>query len=319
MRASFGNAGTRIFLFNNNGNNGMKICLLGGTGFVGRELAARLVAAGHYVRIVTRHRERHRDLLVLPTAHVEQGDPMNAALLKQQFRGMDAVVNLVGILNPTRRESFERVHVELPRRVVKACEEAGVARLIHMSALGATADAPSAYLRSKAAGEAAVRNARLALAPTIVRPSVIFGPGDRFTRRFARLLARIPGVFPLAAAGARLQPVYIDDVVSVFTYTLRHRHTAGRDYSLCGPTVFSLQEIVGLIAKNIGVVRRIVPLGTRTAYWQAALMERLPGQLLTRDNLASLSRDNVCTDRFPAEFGISPTPIEAVLPAYLSR
>lgn len=297
----------------------MKICLLGGTGFVGRELAMRLVAAGHYVRIVTRHRERHRDLLVLPTAHVEQGDPTNAALLKQAIHGVDAVVNLVGILNESRQESFERVHVELPRRIVKACEDAGVARLIHMSALGASLDAPSAYLRSKAAGEAVVRAANLALAPTIMRPSVIFGPGDRFTRRFAYWLARVPGAFPLAAAHARLQPVYVDDVVAAFIYALRQRHTAGKEYSLCGPGAFSLQEIVASIAASMGLRKRVVALSAQVGQWQAMLMELLPGKPLTRDNLASLSRDNVCSEPFPAEFGIVPARLEEMLPLYLPQ
>ncbi len=295
----------------------MKICLLGGTGFVGRELAARLVTEGHYVRIVTRHRERHRDLLVLPTAHVVQGDPMNPALLKQEFRGMDAVVNLVGILHPSRAASFDQVHVELPRRIVAACRDTGVARLIHMSALGATPDAPSAYLRSKAAGEAVMRNAGLAFAATIVRPSVIFGPHDRFTRMFAHWLRRIPGVFPLAGAASRLQPIYVEDVVAVFAYLLRHRHTAGRELNLCGPTVYTLHEIVARVAQFAGIERRIVDLGPQLSEWQARLLEHFPGKPLTRDNLASLQRDSVCPEGLPAEFGITPAHLEEVLPRYL--
>lgn len=293
----------------------MKIVLLGGTGFVGRRLLQALVRAGHDVRVLTRHRERHRDLLVLPRAWLIEGDVHNPAFLARECKGMDAAINLVGILHARNTAGFTRVHAELPQKLVAACAQAGVPRLLHMSALGASADAPSEYLRSKAAGEAAVMRAPLAV--TCFRPSVIFGAGDGFTRRFARLLRRIPGVFPLACPEARLQPVYVDDVVRAFVLALTQYASHGRCYELCGPRAYSLLELVRYIRGVIESPRRILPLGPRESFAQATLFEFLPGHLFTRDNFHSLSRASVCSGDLAAPFLPPPTPLEAVAPAYL--
>ena len=179
----------------------LRIAVLGGTGFIGRSLCERLVADGHEVRILTRRRERHRDLLVLPTAHVVEADVHNPVVLKREFQGLDAVVNLVGVLNESGRTGtgFEFAHVELPAKVVQACRQTGVPRLLHMSALHAAPDAPSNYLSSKGRGEKIVHEAQSnKLQVTSFRPSVIFGPRDSFTNRFANLLRKVPCVFPLA-------------------------------------------------------------------------------------------------------------------------
>lgn len=293
----------------------MKIVLLGGTGFVGRRLLSALVRAGHEVRVLTRHRERHRDLLVLPRAWLVEGDVHNPAFLARECKGMDAAINLVGILHARNAAGFARVHAELPEKLAAACAQAGVSRLLHMSALGASADAPSEYLRSKAAGEAAVMRAPLAV--TCFRPSVIFGAGDGFTRRFAQLLRRIPGVFPLACPQARLQPVFVDDVVRAFVLALTQYATHGRCYDLCGPRVYTLLELVTYIRGVLASPRRILPLGPRESWAQATLLEYLPGHLFTRDNFHSLTRDSVCSGEFPALFLPPPTPLEAVAPAYL--
>ncbi len=214
------------------------ICILGGTGFVGRSLAARLAAAGHDLRIPTRRRERHRDLLVLPGVQLIEADVHDPAVLAREFRGCDTVVNLVGILNERghRGAGFERAHVALPDKVIEACRATGVPRLLHMSALGAAIDGPSHYQRTKARGEALVHAAR-DLAVTSFRPSVIFGPHDNFTNRFARLLRRVPVVFPLACPDARLQPVFVEDVVSAYVAALDDSRTHGQGYELCGPQV----------------------------------------------------------------------------------
>lgn len=294
----------------------LKICLLGGTGFVGRRLAARLVGAGHYVRIITRHRERHRDLLVLPTLHLIQGDVHNTAVLAHEFKGMDAAINLVGVLNPRARDGFARNHIELPQKVVAACRESQVRRVLHMSALGASADAPSEYQRSKAAGERVVLDAA-AIDATVLRPSVIFGPDDAFTNRFARLLRRIPGPFPLACPGARLQPVYVEDVVTAFMLALTDRRTFGQRYDLCGPRAYTLEELLRYIAATAGLARKIVPLSARMSWMQASLLEYVPGKPFTRDNYLSLQRDNVCMGNAPP-FALAATPMETVVPAYLS-
>jgi uncharacterized protein YbjT (DUF2867 family) len=292
-----------------------RVLVAGGAGFVGRHVVARLSAAGHDLIVLTRARERARDLFLLPTVRVVEADPFDAAVLARWTPHATAAINLVGVLHQRGRDTFERVHVEFPRALLAACRKAGVPRILHMSALAATPDAASRYLRSKAAGEAVVADSGLAW--TIFRPSVIFGRGDTFLSLFARLANAFP-VIPLAAANARFQPVFVGDVAECFARALVDDETAGRRYSLCGPKAYTLHELVSYVAETSGHPRPIVALGPGLARMQARVMEWLPGPLLTRDNLASMQHDSVCEGPFPPEFGISPTPIEAIAPEYLA-
>lgn len=296
-----------------------KIVILGGTGFVGRCLTARLCTLGHEVTIITRRRERHRDLLVLPTVQVIEGDVHNPALLRREFEGKDTVINLVGILNETGYDGrgFERVHAELPAKVVTACRESGVRRLLHMSALKVAENAPSHYLRSKARGEALVLAAK-DLQVTSFRPSVIFGSQDSFTRRFAKLLKLAPLMFPLACPEARFQPVFVEDVAQAFINALDQHSSYGKTYELCGPHTYSLRELVKIIADLIGVKTRIVGLGDGVSRLQARLLEYFPGKPFSLDNYRSLQVDSVCERGFPAELGIRPAHFDEVVPTYLS-
>jgi NADH dehydrogenase len=299
-----------------------KICLLGGTGFVGKRLAARLSAAGHDIVILTRRAVRHRDLLVLPTARLAEGDVHDPEFLRRQLEGKDTVINLIGILNEKGRsgKGFTRAHAELPEKIVLACREAGVSRLLHMSALHASRMAPSHYLRTKALGEEAVHRAE---GPdfhvTSFRPSVIFGPGDGFLNRFAGLLRLTPGVFPLACPGARFQPVYVEDVVRAFTESLDNHKTFGQRYDLCGPQVYTLREIVEYVAKLIGRRVCVIGLPDGLSYLQAAMLEFAPGKPFSLDNYRSLQVDSVCEEGFPEVFGITPTSLEEIAPGYLKK
>lgn len=296
------------------------IVILGGSGFVGRQITEKLSAAGHAVKIITRRRERHRDLLVLPTVTLVEGSVYNDVLLNRELAGQDVVINLVGILNEGGRSGhgFERVHVELPGRVVQACRKNGVRRLLHMSALQAAPTSPSHYLRSKSHGEALVMEAEsAALHVTAFRPSVIFGPGDSFTNRFARLLRLTPLVFPLACPRSRFQPVYVDDVARAFVNALAMSASHGRRYELCGPQVYTLQEIVNYVGALIGVRRRIIPLNDRLSRLQAAVLQYAPGKPFTPDNYRSLSVPSLCSNGFPPELGIRPQALADVAPTYL--
>lgn len=298
-----------------------KICILGGTGFVGRRLAARLTEASHDIVILTRHRERHRQLLVLPTARVVEGDVQDLAFLHAQFKDRDTVINLAGILNEPGRSGrgFARVHVELPQKIMEACRQTGVQRLLHMSALQATSQAPSHYLRSKAMGEDIVhRAASTDFHVTSFRPSVMFGSGDGFLNRFAKLLRLTPGVFPLACPESRFQPVYVDDVVRAFVESLDNRKTFGSRYDLCGPKVYTLREIVEYVAQRIGKRARIIGLNNTLSYLQAATLEFIPGKPFSLDNYRSLQVDSVCEKGFPDVFGVIPVSLEEVVPAYLA-
>ncbi len=299
-----------------------KICLLGGAGFVGRRLAARLSESGHDVVILTRHRERRRELLVLPTVRLVQGDVHDASFLRSQFTGRDSVINLVGILNEPGRDGrgFARAHAELPEKIVEACRQTGVPRLLHMSALHASPAAPSQYLRTKALGEEAVlRAAGPDFYVTGFRPSVIFGPGDGFLNRFAGLLRLAPGVFPLACPEARFQPVYVEDVVRAFVESLDNHHTFGNRYDLCGPKVYSLREIVEYVAKLIDKRVCIVGLNDAFSLLQAAVFEFAPGKPFSLDNYRSLQIDSVCDKGFPEVFGVTPASLEEIAPGYLHK
>jgi uncharacterized protein YbjT (DUF2867 family) len=244
-------------------------------------------------------------------------DVHDAATLRRAFENMDAVINLVGILHESLPHGFEAAHVELPRKVVEACRATGVQHLLHMSALGAAEDAPSRYLRSKAAGEAAVRNAAGILPYTIFRPSVIFGEGDRFLNMFAKLVRWFP-VIPLAAADAKFQPVWVEDVARCIAASVGNREAFGQVFELAGPRVYTLAELARFVARTLGRRRYFLPLPAPLARLQAMVFERLPGKLITRDNLASMMVDNVAAQPFPPMFGFRPAPLEAVVPEYLA-
>ncbi len=293
------------------------VCILGGTGFVGRALAERLSPLGMQVRIVTRSRPRAMPLTVLPTVDVVIADPQDGAALARCFDNIDAVVNLVGILNESGGQTFQSCHVDLPRKVVDACHLAGVRHLLHMSALGASDQAPSAYLRSKSAGEAAVRDTAGTLPVTVFRPSVIFGPDDRFLNTFVALLRWLPAL-PLAGAGARFQPIWVEDVARCFASAIGEPRAFGATFELCGPRAYTLEELVRAAGAIVGVQRPLVPLRGALASLQAAVLGLLPGKLLTRDNLRSMSVDCVCTQEFAPLFGFQPAPLEAVASGYLA-
>ena len=296
-----------------------QVALIGGSGFVGRHIAEVLCARGIHVVVPTRNRERaKRELIVLPTADVVRADVHSPADLDRVIAGADAVVNLVGILHPSGRNSFERVHVELPGKIVAACHRAGVKRLLHMSALGAAADAPSAYQRSKAEGEARVLQAAGdTLAVTVFRPSVIFGAGDSLLTLFARMQRLLP-IMLLGSPQAKFQPVWIEDVARAFAFALGECDTFGQRYELCGPNVYTLRELVEAAGRMSGHPRPIIGLGKTLSYLQAAALELSPVKILTRDNLRSMSVDNVCGCGWPEIFGFAPSPLEAIGPSYLS-
>lgn len=292
-----------------------RVLVLGGSGFVGRHVLPHLAAAGHFAVVLTRRRASARHLLLLPTVQVVEGDPYDPATLARLARGTTAAINLVGVLHERGRDTFERAHVELPRLLAHACRGAGVNRVLHMSALGAAADAPSRYLRSKAEGEAAI--AASGLAATIFRPSVIFGREDTFLNLFAKLARWFP-VLPLAGANARFQPVYAGDVGACFVRALTDNETIGERYGLCGPKVYTLAELVRYVADVSGHPRPVVALSPGLSSLQARVMEWLPGPLLTRDNLASMQVDCVCDAAFPDRFGVVPAALEVIAPAYLA-
>ena len=297
--------------------------ILGGTGFVGRSVCGLLVerCGGGSAQVVvpSRRPERAKHLQLLPTVRLVDADVHDEAQLTALLRGRDAVINLVAILHGSAAQ-FERAHVALPRTLARACAAAGVKRVVHISALGVMTNAPNApsrYLRSKTAGEAALLNAGLDL--TILRPSVIFGEHDRFLNLFAQLQAVFP-LMPLAGADARFQPVWVQDVAAAIVKCLDDVSTIGKTYELAGPQVFTLKELVQTAGRCAGHARPVIGLPDALGKLQALVMERLPGApLMSRDNLASMRVPNVASGTLPglAQLGITPATLGSVAPDYL--
>ena len=299
-----------------------RILVLGGSGFVGQALCERLHRAGAQITVPTRNTAGSaRTLWPMPRVQLVNADVHAPGTLARLLPGHDAVVNLVAILHGSER-AFTRVHVDLPRQLAQACAQTGVRRVVHVSALGASPQGPSLYQRSKAAGEAVLQQAD-SLALTLLRPSVIFGPGDHFLNLFAGLQRVLP-VMPLAGANARLQPVAVGDVAEALARCLRAPATACQIYEACGPQVYTLRELVRLSGQYAGIRqgrgRPVVGLPYALGYLQALALELLPGRtLMSRDNLRSLAVDNVASGQLPglAELGIAATPLAALAPEYL--
>jgi len=296
------------------------ILVLGGTGFLGRDVCEKLVERSGGgegpITVPSRHPSRAGDLLTLPTVEVDGADLYDDAQLARLVAGRDAVINLVGILHGSEAE-FQRVHAELPARLARACAKAGVRRVVHVSALGAAAGAPSKYLRSKAAGEVALRSAGLDL--TLLRPSVMFGEHDHLMNRFATLQRMFP-VLPLACADARFQPVWVEDVADAIVRSLDEHWTIGQTIECAGPAVATLKQLVQMAGSWSGHRRAVIPLPDALARLQAAMLELLPGEpLMSRDNLDSMKVPNVASGSLPglARFDITPTAIDAVMPGVL--
>lgn len=302
------------------GQSAHRIAVLGGTGFVGHCLVHCLTDAGHRVKVLSRNREAHRDMLVHPSVEVITADVHDRNTLTRHFDDVEVVINLVGTLNESGHngDGFHRVHVELTKTAAAAARTAGVRRFLQMSALGAAKDSSSHYQRTKAEAEEYLL-AQADLDVTVFRPSVVFGENDSFVCRFANLLDIVPLVFPLACADSKYAPVYVKDVAQAFTRALDDPQTYGRRYELCGPDVRSLQEIVAYVNRLTHRGRKIVPLPDFLSKAQAAIFEFIPGKSFSLDNYRSTLRDNVCTgENGLRAFGIEPTGMESVVPSYLT-
>ena len=310
-----------------------KVCILGGTGFVGSTLVSKLAAEGIKTRLISRRPERHRDLLVLPNVEIVEADVSDFNRLSYYLHDVDAVINLVGILNDNKLDGagFRKIHVELPKMLVQACQKNGISRLLHMSALQADAGtSPSHYLRSKSEGENHLHiYSDKGLQITTFRPSIIFGPGDDFFNRFARLMKVSPFIIPVPRASSRFAPVYVGDVADSMVKHLQDPESNGLRVDLCGPREYSMMELMKFTADTIGIKREFIALPDRLSQMMAHFSDiansiplispsmnmLIPGMKEARfsiDNYRSLLIDSVCDD---AEK--QPTSIEDIVPRYL--
>jgi NADH dehydrogenase len=275
----------------------MRILVTGGTGFVGTYVVNRLLHAGHAVAVLARHPAKTQNRYSRPV-ETAVGDVLDPASLARAAAGREAVVHLVGIINEKGPQTFDRMHREAAAHVVAAARAAGARRYLHMSAMGASPDSPSEYGRTKAAGEAVVRESGLDW--TIFRPSIVFGPGDGFVSLLAPIVRYNPGFIPVIGTGlTKFQPVSVYDVARVFAEALAKPETAGRVFEVGGPEVFTLDQIYREIAAAVGKPAK--PLVHLPLWWGRVLAWKFEWLArrglfrdppLTRDQLRSLSRDN---------------------------
>lgn len=307
-----------------------KICILGGTGFVGKTLANRLTREGYQLRVLTRNRERNRDkLILLPSLELIETDIHDPEQLKEQMAGCDAVINLVGILNEKGHNGsgFHHAHVELAEKIIEASQATGIRRILQMSALNADADSgPSHYLRTKGKAEERL-HAVANIYVTSFRPSVIFGANDSFFNRFAELLKLSPLFFPLACPKACFAPVFVENVADAFARTINSPDSYGKHYDLCGPKTYSLLQLVEYTAKCMNIKKKIIPLPDVISRIQAASFD-LTGFIFamlgvekpfSMDNYLSTRIDSICKHNCLGDLGITPVALESVVPKYLSN
>jgi NADH dehydrogenase len=300
---------------------GRRVAVFGGSGFVGRYVVQRLAKQGCVVRVCVR--DTVAAAFLKPMGNVGQIVPMRVSLasddaaLRVAVEGAEAVVNLVGILAESGSQTFKTLQAEGPGRLAKAAAEAGVAKFVHVSALGANANSKAAYARSKAAGEAGVR---LAFADaTIFRPSIVIGPEDGFFNRFARMADWLPGLPLIGGGHTRFQPVYVGDLADGIVAALDDPGALGRTFEAVGPKAYSFEELMVYLLDQIGKHRGLIPLPFALAELQGAIFERLPGKLITRDQVEMLKTDNVGTGAPGLEaLGVKVHAMEAVAPTWLA-
>jgi uncharacterized protein YbjT (DUF2867 family) len=298
------------------------IIIFGGTGFLGRHIVPRLAERGARMVVISRDPARGRHLQPMCAVGqivVQRADLASEDALGQVLRGAHAVINLIGILHERRDGQFDEVHGELPGRIAKVAAEAGVERMVQISALGADPGSKAAFARSKAEGERLVLQ-RFPKA-TVLRPSIVIGPEDSFFNRFAEMVRFLPGLPLIGGGNTKYQPVYAGDVAEAMVAALTREDVFGRIYQLGGPKVYSFAELMRYMLNLTGRRRLLIPISYNLARLQARFMELLPDPPLTRDQVELLKVDNVVEPGAPglAELGISPTPIELIVPDYLAR
>ena len=290
--------------------------VLGGSGFVGSAIVAKLVSAGYQVTVLTRRLDHAKHLSLLPGVTLKVCNVFDAQALRSALQGADAVINLLGILHQSGKASFTQVHADLPVQLAKLCQDLGIKRLLHMSSLCAATDAPSLYLRSKGQAEVALAGHVPALAITVFRPSIIFGRADQFINLFAGLIKHLPLVV-LVKPNAKFQPVWVEDVATCFVASLNQPASFGLSYDLVGPKVYTFRALLKAIMQTLGVHKPILGLNDALSYAQAFLMECLPIKLMSRDNIRSMQVDSVSDQAFPEWLELRPSALETVMPQYL--
>jgi|TARA_Y100000590_G_scaffold69359_1_gene75690 NADH dehydrogenase len=300
-----------------------KIVVLGGTGFVGSSLCNRLSKEGYQIKILTRNREYNREnLILLPNVDLIETDVGNLNNLNQHLIGCDMVINLIGILNEKGNvgDGFKKVHVELIKKLIKACEKNGIRRFMYLSALNADSkNAKSFYLKTKGKAEELLHSNKIGMKVTSFRPSVIFGKSDSFFNRFANLLKMTPIFFPLACYKTKFAPIYVLDLVEMVIKAINDSSSYDRKFNLCGPKIYTLKDLVAYTAKTMDKKCIIIPLNNFFSLMQAKIFDFIPGKPFSTDNYLSAQTDSICKSNDLKLYNINPTPIEDIVPKYINN
>lgn len=267
------------------------IAIFGASGFLGSSIVLALSQSNHNLKLFSRNKEKIKLWTVNPHVQIFNLDLNNLTQIKKDLKKTDVIINLLGILHQTKKESFDNIHHIWPSRLAKVMKDLGIKRLLHVSALGASVKAPSLYLKSKALGESELLK-QIDLDLTILRPSIIFGAKDNFINMFKILVKWLPAIV-LLSPNSKFQPIFIDDVSKILIKTLFDKTTYGKMYDLGGPDVYSLKDIIRLIIRSEKLTRIIIPLNRSLSYLFAFIMEMMPIKILTRDNWRSMEVDNV--------------------------
>ena len=300
-----------------------KIVVLGGTGFVGSSLCNRLSKEGYQIKILTRNREYNREnLILLPNVDLIETDVGNLNNLNQHLIGCDMVINLIGILNERGNvgDGFKKVHVELIKKLIKACEKNGIRRFMYLSSLNADSkNAKSFYLKTKGKAEELLHSNKIGMKVTSFRPSVIFGKSDSFFNRFANLLKMTPIFFPLACYKTKFAPIYVLDLVEMVIKAINDSSSYDRKFNLCGPKIYTLKDLVAYTAKTMDKKCIIIPLNNFFSLMQAKIFDFIPGKPFSTDNYLSAQTDSICKSNDLKLYNINPTPIEDIVPKYINN
>jgi len=291
-----------------------RVCIIGGSGFVGRVIVRQAIRAGHHVTVACRHPEKARSLIV-EGVRLIKADLSDGRGLDDAIAGADCVINLVGLLFERGRYDFDTVHVHGTEHVLAACKRHNVKQYLHMSALGAGTIPASSYSRSKGDAEGYVRQSGMAW--TLIRPSIIYGMGDSFFTKFKDMSAMLP-MLPVIQPETRFQPVWVEDVARVFVQSIGNRHVHEQTYELAGPKIYSFMDLMTLLMATLQRKRLLLSVPNIFAKLLATISRLLPTPLLTADQLLLLQHDNVATgESFPSQFG-QPASLESILPNYIS-
>ena len=293
----------------------MKICILGGTGFVGRSLISALSKENYTITVITRDFDKNKDLAIYPNLKLIQEDVYNEKRMLEVSKSHDVLINLIGILNEKgfRGKGFYLAHSKIARIILNVCKQNRIKRILHMSALNADPGGSSHYLRTKGEAESFLHTYGERFADvTSFRPSVIFGTEDSFINRFSDLLKIIPFVFPLACAQTRFAPVYVGDLVNFMKDSIDDVSSFNKKIDICGPKIYTLEEIVKIVIDVKGYSTRVIPLNNALSKFQAVMMEFLPGKPFSIDNFNSCLVDSI------SESGLKfKTELESVIKQYL--